>query len=71
VTIKSNLIPQAIGIIVMKQGEGEEINDRGQFYNYYQPQEFCNVLEQAGFVVEQSSIRPDRNHDYLHYLVRN
>lgn len=70
-SIKNKLSPNAIGIIVMKRGDGEETNDRGQFYNYYQPQEFNNVLEETGFIIEQLSVRPDRNHDYLCYLVRN
>jgi SAM-dependent methyltransferase len=70
-TIKEYLSPQAIGIIVMKQGEGEETNDRGQFYNYYSPDEYSHVLKQVGFTIEQFSIRPDRNHDYLFYFVSN
>ncbi len=69
--LKLHLQPQALGLIVMKDGEGEIVKDNGLFFNYYHAIDFFDVLNKVGFTTEHLEIRPDRNHDYLCFFVRN
>lgn len=69
--IKTQVKPEGIGFISVKQGEGEKTDeDTGRWFAYYKLDEFRDVLQRNGYEVKESSTRQGEKDTWLCYWVR-
>mgnify|MGYP001408303342 CR=1 FL=1 len=69
--ISSVLKKDGIGFITMKEGEGEQIDEKtGRLFTYYKEHEFRNVLESTGFLVLEVKKRDTEKDNWLIFYVK-
>ncbi len=64
-----------IGFISLKEGEGEEVreNENGRYFSFFNSDEFRGILEDNGFEVIESGVKPDNREgkpNWLTFFVR-
>lgn len=69
--ISSVLKKDGIGFITMKEGEGEQIDEKtGRLFTYYKEHEFRDVLESTGFFVLEVKKRDTEKDNWLIFYVK-
>ena len=69
--INTQVKPEGIGFISVKQGEGERIDEvTGRWFAYYNLGEFSGALKRNGYRIEESSTRQGEKDKWLLYWVR-
>ena len=71
-TLKNVLKPDAIGFIGMREGRGEkQEQETGRWFTYYQLEEFSEILQNHGFIIEKKNKKLSRaNLVWLTFFVR-
>lgn len=69
--IKAVTAPGGIGLITLKQGEGEAVAADGRYFVYYTAESFSQELAQARFRLLDLTFHPEKNHDWLCFFVQN
>lgn len=71
ITLRKQLRHGGIGLFTLKKGTGTEVDAKGRFYSYYEPEELAKHFLDAGFEIIEQTIHEGKGQIYVCNFVIN